>query len=92
MEKEKLLIVAPFPTVFSTLLENFLLFWRTFHHFNQISNCHLRILSVWKTLNFVNWERLMARFPIGGLESIEGKRRNTVFSTFPTVFSKTSVP
>ena len=32
---------------------------RTFCHFHQIENCHLQTLSVWKSLKFVNWERVM---------------------------------
>ena len=48
-EEEKLLIRAfsPFPTVFSTGLENF-----------KNQNCHLQTLSVWKSLKFVVWERV----------------------------------
>ena len=45
--------------------EQFLLFpqcflsvWRTFFHFNQIWNCRLQTLSVWKSLKFVMWERV----------------------------------
>ena len=45
--------------------EQFLLFpqcflpvWRAFCHFQQIRNCHLQTLSVWKSLKFVVWERL----------------------------------
>ena len=29
---------------------------RPFCHFNQIRNCHLQTLSVWKSLKFVVWE------------------------------------
>ena len=53
MEKEKLLVRSnsPFPTVFSTCLENFLLF-------SSIQNCHLQTLSTWKSLTSIVWERL----------------------------------
>ena len=40
--------ISPFPTVFSTCLDNFL-------HFCQIWNCRLQTLSVWKSLKFVVW-------------------------------------
>ena len=30
----------------------------TFPHFNQILNCSLQTLSVWKSLKFVAWERV----------------------------------
>ena len=47
------------------LNEQFLLFpqcflpiGRTFSHFHQIWNCRLQILSVWKNLKFVVWERV----------------------------------
>ena len=36
----------------------FLPFWRTYHHFHKIQNCRLLILSVWKGLKFVVWERV----------------------------------
>ena len=36
----------------------FLIIWRTFCHFHQILNCRLQILSVWKSLKFVVWERV----------------------------------
>ena len=43
--------------------EQFLLFpqclhsiWRIFYHLYEISNCRLKILSVWKSLKFVVWE------------------------------------
>ena len=50
-EKEKLLVtsISPFPTVFSTRLDNC--------HFHQIWNCCLQTLSVWKSLKFAVWER-----------------------------------
>ena len=45
--------------------EQFLLFpqcflpiWRAFCHFQQIQNCRLHTLSVWKSLKFVVWERV----------------------------------
>ena len=53
-EKEKLLIMRNF-TFFQ---QCFLPIWRTFYHFHQIWNCHLRSLWVWKSLNFVVWERV----------------------------------
>ena len=47
--------------------EQFLLFpqcflpiLRTFCHCHQIQNCRLQTLSVWKSLNFVVWERVNA--------------------------------
>ena len=50
------------------LNEQFLLFpqcflsvWRTFFHFHQIWNCRLQMLSVWKGLKFVVWERVNTR-------------------------------
>ena len=43
--------ISPFPTVFSTFLEGFL-------PFHQIQNCRLLTLSIWKSLNFVVWERV----------------------------------
>ena len=36
----------------------FLSFKITFCHFHQIWNCRLQILSVWKSLKFVVWERV----------------------------------
>ena len=46
--------------------EQFLLFpqcflsvWRTFCHFYQIQNCRLQTLSVWKSLKFVVWEKVI---------------------------------
>ena len=45
--------------------EQFLLFpqcflpvWRTFCHFHEARNCRLQTLSVWKSQNFVVWERV----------------------------------
>ena len=55
-EKEKLLVTSNFsffPTVFSTLLENFQPFST-----NSKLNCHPQTLSVWKSLKFVVWERV----------------------------------
>ena len=49
LEKEKLLIISPCPTVFSTRLENSL-------PFSTDLKCRLQTLSVWKSLNFVDWE------------------------------------
>ena len=36
----------------------FLTFWRTFHHLYQIQNFHQQTFSVWKSLEFVVWERV----------------------------------
>ena len=36
----------------------FLPFWKTFCHFQQIENCRLPTLSVWKSLKLVIWERV----------------------------------
>ena len=45
--------------------EQFLLFpqcflpvWRTFCHFHKIRHCRLPTVSVWKSLKFVDWERV----------------------------------
>ena len=46
--------IIPFPTVVSTLLENFLPFY-------QIYNCYLQTLSASKRLKFVIWERLKGK-------------------------------
>ena len=47
--------------------EQFLLFpwyflpiWRTFCYFNQLRDCRLQILSVWKSVKFFVWERVKA--------------------------------
>ena len=37
---------------------SFLRFQRTFQHFHLIWNCHLQFLCVWKSLEFVIWERV----------------------------------
>ena len=48
--------IPPFPTVFSTNLENIL-------PFSSTQNCPLQILfSVWKSLKFVVWERINKQF------------------------------
>ena len=52
-DKEKLLITSNF--YFS---QCFLPFQRTCCHFHQIQNCRLQTLSVWKSLQFVVWERV----------------------------------
>ena len=52
-EKEKLLVTSNFS--FSQCI---LPIWRTFYNFDQELNCHLQTLSVWKSLQFVIWERL----------------------------------
>ena len=36
----------------------FLPFWRTFCHFHEIEDCRLQTLSVWKSPEFVVWERV----------------------------------
>ena len=36
----------------------FLSIWKFLYHFHQIHNCRLEILSVWKSLKFVVWERV----------------------------------
>ena len=38
--------------------QRFLPVRRTFCHFNQILNCRLQTLSIWKSLKFVVWERV----------------------------------
>ena len=55
-EKGKLLITSnsPFPTAFSTFLENL-------GNCHQIWNCDLLTLSVWKSVKFVVWERVNKR-------------------------------
>ena len=53
-EKEKLLVTSNF----SFSPQCFLPIWITFGYFHQIWNCCLQILSVWKSLNFVVWERV----------------------------------
>ena len=53
-EKEKLLVKEPF----LLFPQCFLLVLRTFCNFNQVWNCRLQTLSVWKSLTFVVWERV----------------------------------
>ena len=36
----------------------FITVWQIFCHFNQIWNCRLQTLSVWKSLKFVVWDRI----------------------------------
>ena len=60
-EKEKLLVTSNF----SFSLSVFLPFWRTHCHFYRIKNCRLQTLSVWKSLNFVVWERVI-KIPFNG--------------------------
>ena len=50
-EKEKLLIISPFPTVFSIHSEHFLVFSSTL----KLSSANF---SVWQSLKFVVWERV----------------------------------
>ena len=38
--------------------ECLLSFWKTFCHFHRIQNCRLQILWVWKSLNFIIWEKV----------------------------------
>ena len=52
-EKEELLEMSNF-----FFFQCFLPVWRTFFHFNQIWNCRLQFLSIWKSLKFVFWERV----------------------------------
>ena len=44
--------------------QSFLPVWRTFCHFHQIQNCRLLTLSVWKSLEFVVWERVKECFGV----------------------------
>ena len=53
-EKEKLLILSNF----SISPRCFLPFWRSLYHFRLILNCRLQTLYVWKSLNFIVWERV----------------------------------
>ena len=39
----------------------FLPFWRSVSHFHQIQNCHLQSVSVWNSLDFVVWERVVIK-------------------------------
>ena len=41
---------------FLLFLQCFLSVWITFCHFQQVQNCHLQTLSVYKLLKFVVWE------------------------------------
>ena len=36
----------------------FLPVWKAFYHFHQILNCRLQSLSIWKSLKFIDWERV----------------------------------
>jgi hypothetical protein len=53
-EKEKLLVTSNFSFSHSV----FYLFWKHLYHFQQIWNCRLQTLSVWKRLKLVVWERV----------------------------------
>ena len=53
--KEKKLFVT---SNFSFSHSVFYLLRRTFWHFDQVSNCRLQTLSVWKSLKFVIWKRI----------------------------------
>ena len=62
----------------------FLPFWRTVCHFHQIWNCRPQILSVWKSLKFVVWERVNT-FNFYDLEKPPFTLyQMTKFSTYPT--------
>ena len=50
-KKEELLAISPFPTVFSTILEDFSLIS------SNLNKCRLQTLSVWKSLKCVVWKR-----------------------------------
>ena len=56
-EKEKLLVTSNFSFSLRVFYP-FLPIWTTFCHFHQIQNCCLQTLSVWKSLEFVVWERV----------------------------------
>ena len=43
---------------FLFFLQGFLPIWRTYFHFQQVIICCLQTLSVWRSLNFVVWERV----------------------------------
>ena len=67
--------IAPFPTVFSTFLENFLPF---------PSNLKLssETFSVWKSLKFVIWERVKMIFVFDRIENIVGIGENAGYQMF----------
>ena len=56
----------------------FLSIWKTFYHSDQIRNCRLQALSVWKSLNFVVWERVKVLTSNSKSSNIARKRRNSV--------------
>ena len=84
--------ISPFPTVFSTCLDDFLPI------FHQIWNYRPQTLSVWKSLKFVVWERV-GPFPnkpwflrvcnTSILKTLREEKELLVTSnfSFPTVFS-----
>ena len=57
-EKEKWLVKA------SLFPKCYLPVWRTFFHINQIWNCRLQTLSVWKSLNLSFGKELPSIFPL----------------------------
>ena len=57
----------------------FLSICRTLHHFQQIQNCCLQTLSVWRILKFVVWERVN-RIKTRGIEPLTAQC-NTAFRT-----------
>ena len=52
--------IKPFPN--KLFPQPFLHLQRIFHHFHVIHTCHLQTLSVWKSLNFIIWERVKPLF------------------------------
>ena len=57
-KKEKLLVTSNFSFSHS----DFYPFWRTFRHFRFTKDYRLQVLSIWKGLKFVVWERVKAQF------------------------------
>ena len=64
-EKEKLL------TAISLFFQSFLPVWRTFFQFHQTQNYRLQTRSVWKSLNFVIWERVKLMLKTAGINTLE---------------------
>ena len=52
-KKEKLFNIQNF-----SFSQCFLPIWSTFCHFHRMSNCRLQTLSIWKSLNFILWEKV----------------------------------
>ena len=44
---------------FLRFLQRFLHIWRNFSHFHQIKDCRLHAISIWKSLKFVGWQRVI---------------------------------